>query len=40
VVVAINNGSSQRQIILSLQAGTAASFVKTGRRARINSRMN
>jgi len=29
VVVAINNGTSQRQITLSLQAGSAASFVKT-----------
>lgn len=37
LVVAINNGSSQRQIVLSLQAGTAASFVKTRTSATISS---
>jgi len=29
VVVAINTGTSQRQLVLTLQAGSAASFVKT-----------
>ena len=29
VVVAVNNGTSQRRIVLSLAAGSAASFVKT-----------